>query len=47
MAEAAAADLEAQNKWDGSWYDLDLDKSHAEVSHDTHQSVCGLKTVYK
>lgn len=41
---AEGADLEAQNKWDGSWYDLDIQQSHPEVSH---ESVCGLKTVYK
>jgi hypothetical protein len=36
-------DLEAQNEWDGSWYDLDCDRSHPVLV----QNRFGLKTVYK
>lgn len=41
MGDAEA--LEAQNGWDGSWYDLDCDRSHPGL----FQSRYGLKAVYK
>lgn len=39
------AELEARNKWDGSWYDLDAERSSVIMDREARRY--GLKVVYQ